>query len=598
MEISVQASQQLVQALQSQSPNLTALKPGDTISAKVVGHTSTGNTLLALAGKQVPVALATPPSLGTVLNLQVQSTLNGLTLTLLSQIPPQATSTTGNAATTIPTTAQPTTSPTSGQTPAVQNSISAQGIQFAATSAPVASSATSAPLVTQAANAALFSGLTAGDHPVAQVVGATSSGQTVLSIAGRQFPVSLPASLPASPPVGSAIVLQVQTGAQGLQLSIVAPPASSGAPAAATVTNNAVSTTATPVQTGATTAPTAPAPPATATAPTTPPPIAAVVPTWAPLLSKTAIKALGNQNSVVALVAAVLRLGTRTADLPQSAQNAIADLKARTLNLSDQPLSAQALKTAIARSGTFMESTLGSQASATSLPQSANGAPPTQTPSLQGDLKAILLLLKGALSKLPGDSTLDPQSGRPPHPPERGVAPRAGRLESIADPQQPLDAHTGKSLLAKTESALSRLHLLQLASMPDADAIPFTAKAEWQVELPFTVGQHAGTLNLQITRDEQQPEQEDAERGWHMRFALNPGKMGEVGAEIGFLGGNTNVVLWAERPETVEAIRLALPELSDDLSAQGLTVGAIRVRRPSPAPPPPHGTGHYVDVGT
>lgn len=63
------------------------IKPGETFTAQVMGRTAQGLTLLAFGGRQVPVNLANPPPAGTLLQLQVQQSPQGLRLVLLGTVP-------------------------------------------------------------------------------------------------------------------------------------------------------------------------------------------------------------------------------------------------------------------------------------------------------------------------------------------------------------------------------------------------------------------------------------------------------------------------------------------------------------------------------
>ena len=594
MEILAHASRQLVQALKGHGQVLAELKPGDTVSAQIIGRSPSGSTLLSVAGQQVSVALPSALTSGTVLNLLVQSTTQGLQFSIVSQTPPNIG--TAQASSTLIQSAQPGQP---GQTPAVQNSVSPQAVltsnALQPAPAPSAPSGTQAlPVIGQSTDAALFTGLKTGDILTAQVVNRTPDGQTIISVAGRQIPVSLSGS--ATP--GASLTLQVQNGQQGLQLAIIptSTSASDNGALGGTPSTRASTATAAP-QPGA-------APNDAQTLSQASPPVATISPALAPLLSQTTISALGNQNSVAALVASVLRLGNRGSEFPQPVQDAILSLKSQVLPLSEQMPTTSSLQTAVARSGIFMESRLaaGPQQNPASQPGPSavpgQAMPLGQGPALQGDLKVILLLLKGTLSNWLGDGAFHPPASKPPHPPARGAAPRSAHLHTLFTPTHASEQQIAQSLLAKTESALSRLHLLQLASLPDSDTALPLGKAEWQVELPFSMGQNAGTLNLQINRDDHKEGASEEARGWRMRFALNAGGLGEVGAEVSFLGGNTSVVLWAERPETAKAMEAALPDLQEGLLSQGLKVGSVRIRHPSVSPQPEKNTGNYLDVGT
>src|SRR3569833_4351275 len=134
------------------------------------------------------------------------------------------------------------------------------------------------------------------------------------------------------------------------------------------------------------------------------------------------------------------------------------------------------------------------------------------------------------------------------------------RMPDASDPPPLPDTarDAGRLLHAQTDSAVSRIMLMQVASLPDADPM-LPAAPTLRVEVPFLVGHELVMAQIQITREGRRREAEQR-RGWTMRFALNFSATGEVGAEVGLLGKAVNVSLWAAAPETVEAMQSALPE--------------------------------------
>ena len=62
------------------------------------------------------------------------------------------------------------------------------------------------------------------------------------------------------------------------------------------------------------------------------------------------------------------------------------------------------------------------------------------------------------------------------------------------------------------------------------------------------------SFSLVITRDDEGDTPEKKKKNWRVQFAVNASVIGEVGAEVGLLGGRTNVVLSAAEPDTAEAL--------------------------------------------
>jgi hypothetical protein len=148
-------------------------------------------------------------------------------------------------------------------------------------------------------------------------------------------------------------------------------------------------------------------------------------------------------------------------------------------------------------------------------------------------------------------------------------------------------------LLHQTDAALSRLKLTQLAAQPADAARAAIGAPDFVVELPMLLGHELGVAQLQIQRDGKRNER-DAKRGWRVRFAVSFSVIGEVGAQIALMGKTANVLLWADRDATADALETMLPELEPALAARGLTVASVRLRRSAPPSERP-ASGHLLD---
>ena len=582
---------QTIQTVGGQSGPLATiaagLKPGDSLAAQVLARNPAGLTLVALAGKQVHLQLPQTLAPGTLLTLTVQQGTNGLQFLIQPQTASAQPTAANPSAASGQTTATPQPAATSATatTPAQTTSATAQP---AAAAASVVRTVASTPLPMSSAQQALLPplvnarsglpvpaphGATAGQVLTAQVMSTPTPSTAIISLGAQELPVSL--SAPAQP--GTSLPLVVQSAPLGLQLAH-APPGSVPLPGSspATITS--------PSLQGAPSAPTAqPAPTA----------VAAPVATPGAGLAQASLASLGNQNSVSALLASVLRLGDRTRELPGEVQRAVQRLTGSALPLEAKPPSAQALQQAIARSGAFLESRLAGGSG-------DNG--------VANDLKAILLVLRRSLGNwLGSDTRPGVLSGKQPPLPQPGATPRAPAPQStvpLAD-NQPI-TEIGKSLLSQTDAALSRLRLHQMASLPDRMDGAAGAKQDIHLEVPITLGQQAGVLSLVITRDEDGNSPDKQKDSWRVQFAINASVIGEVGAEVGLLAGRTNVVLSAVDADAVTALNDGLGELTEALEAVGLTPGILRVRRQGAAPPqasgfktgPTPSGGHYLDRDT
>jgi flagellar hook-length control protein FliK len=285
--------------------------------------------------------------------------------------------------------------------------------------------------------------------------------------------------------------------------------------------------------------------------------------------------AVQRQGSVAALTAAVTAIAGKVA-LPEPVARAAQQVLAGRLSLNT-PLDGAALQKAVLGSGIFQETALAAGRTST-----------------QPDMKSSLLTLRQTLTNWLGQQ-LPPITAAMMAPPVRGGVLRARNahepagIDPTATPEE-----AGKILLERTDAALSRIRLHQHASMPDPTG---KQSGDWSLDLPVLIGNHQTLLQMQIHRDGKGNAEQDGERGWQMRFALNLPALGEVGAQVSLRGEATGVMLWANEPETAALLERDLPDLRTALAATGLQPSAIIVRRsePSAAPAP---SGHFLDAQT
>lgn len=282
--------------------------------------------------------------------------------------------------------------------------------------------------------------------------------------------------------------------------------------------------------------------------------------------------ALAKQNSLAPLLMSLATMVARQGALPEPVLRAAMQVLAQRIALPAGGLTGDALKAAMAKSGIYLEAGLS-----------------TATPPA-GDLKAGLTALRGALATWLGGSPTPVAPDKQAAPPLKGMPLRGDVIETATLPDAPREA--GRVLHSQADAALSRVKLMQLASLPDTG--PQRASApEQRMELPFLIGNELVMAQLQVTRDGPRQKNE-AKRGWTMRFAMSFSGTGEVGAEIGILGKAVNVSIWAAEPDTAERLNAALPELGNTLRALGLDPGGVRVRG-APQESPKPGSGHLLD---
>lgn len=228
------------------------------------------------------------------------------------------------------------------------------------------------------------------------------------------------------------------------------------------------------------------------------------------------------------------------------------------LPTKDDLVSVEGLKQGISNSGVFLEAKL------------ANQLPP------QGDLKAQLLVLAGSLH-----NTQAEQQGKENAPKtnlnttvipttveqrqELGRTPPERLAEAI------LQVHEkDNALLNKTEGAIARIVVDQLASLPKTDE----QQTVWQVQIPYTHGQHTDTVKLNISR-ENKPNQGSEKANWSVELELNPPGLGTLHSRISLVDDRIDTNFWSDQQALTTLVRDNLSQLADSYIQAGLAVGNL-----------------------
>lgn len=397
-------------------------------------------------------------------------------------------------------------------------------------------------------------GLGLGQTISARVLGPAADGGTLVRVGVQQMTLQLPTS----PAVGTILHLQVEgrTADGRITLSQSAPAPTPAAPAhagAGTALGQFPASGPEPAGSGSAAA----IPGGTKAPPTDPTRLA---------LIQMVQSALGRQGNMASLFTTIAALGPVAGQLPDAARRLLGEIAPHALRLGETPVAARNLQQAVRTSGIFQEASLSTTGSA--------GA-------IQGELKGQLLALGEVLRRWLGAAPPGPAPVNAPPPPMRGVAPRAARTQAhLARPPE-TGEEAGRRLLDEVEATLSRLRLLQNASLPDDAGRPTSPRSEWNLDLPFVYQGQFGVLPFQIQADEGGG-QAEGERGWKVRFAMDLGKSGEVGAQIGLHGRRASVMLWATEDGIAQAIEDAMPELAGMLADAGLEPGTLICRRGRP----------------
>ncbi|MCF6344257.1 MAG: flagellar hook-length control protein FliK [Devosiaceae bacterium] len=555
------------------------LRPGQSFTAQVISNSPDGLTQLKVGSQQISLNLPSKPQLGVMLKFLFQSGGEKPQITLMGEAtsnskttqstqPPQPNQTTQNqttqnSATKITISTQQanaqinTQQAANPQNPAPQNQVpqSPQAQTSTTTSVPL-------PPATQAKLQLLV-----GQTVSAKVSGTTTNGQTNFTIGSTQFS----APIASNPPIGTVLQFLVKSENGQARLVLSEPNISITQQAQAKPTaqnpynNQVIKNTTTSSTTQNLQQNQNIAPPITN-------PLAQAISSAIPL-------ALAQQDSLTALFANLMGLQKQNIKLEPTVKKAVQQLLDGQLKLDGKTLTGNVIKQAISRSGNFLESALSGKMQ--SFTTSPSPSPAQQISLAQGDMKALLLSLRSSLLKWLGEQpasqkTLENQIP----PPRKGVLPRASPPNSQRLPEG-LDAkNIGAALLRQTDSALSRLRLFQISSLPD-QAARSTISNEINLELPFSLGNESNIIRFQIERDGSN-KYGNNEQSLSLRFAMNLQSLGEVGANISFRLGKVGAMIWAQEEETAKQLNDMLPELASSLEARGLETNFIRVRHGAP----------------
>ncbi|WP_186419438.1 flagellar hook-length control protein FliK [Bosea sp. CS1GBMeth4] len=293
--------------------------------------------------------------------------------------------------------------------------------------------------------------------------------------------------------------------------------------------------------------------------------------------------ALGRQDSLAPLFANLgsLAQGTVALTLPKPLMALVDQILAQRLPAGTRPVTAEALRAAIARSGVFLEA------------RQAAGEAPTPRSDLKAALLSLRDLLKPAVeaapatrSPLPGEATREGPPLRPPATPaaagQDGAAPAPARArpapprDGLLTPQPAAEpslssaarpAAIAQALFGQAEAALDRIALAQYASLPpDATRHDQQPPVRWLTEIPLALATGTAVLPLEIERDPPQSGSAAPEAPlWRVRFALDVEPLGALQGVVTLQGRAVGVSLWAEREGTSRLLRQATPELETSL---------------------------------
>jgi hypothetical protein len=217
------------------------------------------------------------------------------------------------------------------------------------------------------------------------------------------------------------------------------------------------------------------------------------------------------------------------------------------------------LQNAIARSGTFLESTL------------ATADRRTLAATVATDVKALMLNLTRVLrdhGARQSGATTDATS-HSPVPVTRGpltALPAAPATLAVLD----TSADQMNELARQADGAVSRMTALQVSNVPQ-DA-PLQSLL---LELPVRHGDRTSVLRLRVEQDRSRRHESGGSDSWTMEAALDLGAVGALHSRVTLMGHRIGVQLRAESPSVVNTLSARAPELESMLREAGLEIDRV-----------------------
>jgi hypothetical protein len=135
-----------------------------------------------------------------------------------------------------------------------------------------------------------------------------------------------------------------------------------------------------------------------------------------------------------------------------------------------------------------------------------------------------------------------------------------------------------EALLKLAAAAISRLQTHQLSSLAQSQVGPDgNLLTTWQLELPMRNQQELVLLQMNIQRDESNPQDkpDKKETLWKVELAFDLDPLGPLQVQAQLAHGRLSSQLWAERSSTVNLIDAELDNLRQRLVAAGVQVGEL-----------------------
>jgi hypothetical protein len=280
-----------------------------------------------------------------------------------------------------------------------------------------------------------------------------------------------------------------------------------------------------------------------------------------PVLQRALRERLPQQNGYAPLLATLGALAQRPVlrQLPPELRAALAQLE-QAMHNPAEITRGEGLRTAIERSGLFLESLLAR-------PHGAAALPPD-------DWKGALLRLAALLDRRAPASPVQNGGDTPPPLLQRGLQAQARAPLPLPIPGDEVVPLLDR-LQGDVRAALARIEVAQLESATG----PLPA---WMIEIPLQGDDGRDVLQLQL---EYTVDTGDGSRGWNLGFALDLPALGAVHGELQLREPRLSVRLWAAQADTVHRLERQFTALRQRLAACGLLLDQLSCQLGLPEPP-------------
>lgn len=330
--------------------------------------------------------------------------------------------------------------------------------------------------------------------------------------------------------------------------------------------------------------------------------------------------AAARQNGLAPLYADLAALAQRGVALPAPVIAVARQLLDVPIDLTRKTtVSAAEIKTALMQSGLVPPSSLVAASAGSAAP--AMGAPQTQI----AGLNLVLGLLRRTLTAWRDEDQIDaPQTGNTAaaesavrasvadvRPAPRDNAPPPPFRSGPTVPQPPVQAALpedmsapalAQHLLDRTEAAIARQTLLQVASLSDGDSTAAKAGTEARhliFDVPLATPQGTAIAQFRIEQDGARHAAETGKPAWRTSFAIDVEPMGRVHAHISLVGDRTAVTLRAERQESAALLNNHVAQLEASLREADLEPGTLAcLNSTADTPSPAVAPGLFLDSTT